>query len=590
MSNQLALIQDNVDYDVVEAMMPMSITERAEMATQLLLAIPQIATRLYEHAEGVRVESRELTQFLYMATDEAITKIQREIDANRMTGQEALQQLYVSCAGQFSTHEGEIRATQQNQSLLATIVEKAQNEVLSAVNLGSANAEAVYKMAQNLVKMEVNMEKLAGSLREGFKKHDAADEKQNEAIKKAAQDLASHKQSFDSLYATCEDMWKQQQRTTTLTDSITQQMEKWKKASASNAEKVKVLEASLKNLSDTIGSEEAMAPVTRGIREQIARVEEERMKMEKRIARGGSIARALETADERINDLARQLRTSQDALAKAEAQLTEIQRELRTSKRENAELKMVTESMLRRIETLENRSPNPSPPLCPQMDVNIAATESQLEDIRRQLRELKRRSEERDREVETIKIASLGRHQDSPYVTANNKLAMAKENMLNVGYVRTSDATTLPIFTDFVGDLMQMEPYAYPTAMHSEFAPLLTAVASKCRRTVEELRVECEKAVDSAYGQTTQRTMEFYRVVEGGSKQEVAEIIVAVEKGKDKVGKVKLLRWLLRARINTSHPQTDRGSFEAEAAGNRGFRHTPNAAKESKMGCGILNF
>ena len=281
MSNQL--VPGSLDYDVVEAMMPMSITERAEMATQLLLAIPQIATRLYEHAEGVRVESRELTQFLHMATDEAITRIRGEMEANRMTGQEALQQLYVSCAGQFATHEGEIRATQSNQAFLATIVEKAQNEVLSAVNLGSANAEAVYKMAQNLVKLEANMERLAGSLREGFKKHGEEEASQQEAIKKAARELASQKANFDVLYNSCKDMWDAQQETKTLTDSISQQMEKWKKASASNSEKVKALEASLENLKGMISSEEAMAPFTKGIREQIARVEEERMRMEKRI-------------------------------------------------------------------------------------------------------------------------------------------------------------------------------------------------------------------------------------------------------------------------------------------------------------------
>lgn len=231
---------------------------------------------------------------------------------------------------------------------------------------------------------------------------------------------------------------------------------------------------------------EALETLSAQFQQEIRKEEQQRQAMHDRISRGGSIARALESTEDRVGSmgntltkLKQQVADSEYKTEKATERLAQMEGQVSVLQGENRELRQQVADAHSRISALEQRSPRPR---APYDEVTYQASASQMEDLQRQIRELRKASEARDVEVEQLKRSKTPVQPTEGYhSSASTKLTMAKENANTIGYVRTSDESTLPWFADFATDLRALEAYAYPTCMHKEFSLLLTAVAMKCR-------------------------------------------------------------------------------------------------------------
>lgn len=562
--NMLALrnTPEEVDHEMVEALMPMSVTTRAEVATQLLLSIPNIATQLYNHTEEVRSEAKQLTNFLFVATDEAITDVRNKIAQNQISSREAIQELYIRCAGQFGLQESAIHATAENQAALTRIVEQAQLEANKATELGSLAAESVYKIASSLAGVESTVYKLVATVQANSSESAGQSAKREAETRKVAQELVEHKNQFNNLFNQCVNMHNIQQETVNSVKSIESDINKWK--AASNAADTKI--ADLQKCLAQIKSIPHVSETTlQSLQAEIATATRSREVLEGRIAKGGSISRALENTEDRLGRMERKL-------CEVEADLAARKQLCERLAGENAALQMRLAVVEARLESVERRSPDAIPPHDPTLMSQVlqataapSHTEEQLRTLRDELETLR----------QSVRVMSETRAATDPSDAAAltaNKIKNAHAIAVARGFVNSSDPDVTPIFAVMTDEIAAFpEPYCFPNSMLKEMSPLIIAVAEKCRINIDSNRAAVRARVASIVGnKKMDYTREYLTAMENGTNQQVSELLVALDRGVTEARRFQFSGWLSRARQNGVF-QSDAETWKKQAIGADGY-------------------
>ena len=153
-------------------------------------------------------------------------------------------------------------------------------------------------------------------------------------------------------------------------------------------------------------------------------------------------------------------------------------------------------------------------------------------------------------------------------------------------YIVTNNPTTLALYTEFGLTLATMKPYGYPFSLHAEFSPLIVAVAGRCRESLDTVREECEAVAKQLFKPGVSRGDTFDNIIEGNDKQEIAELAIAMDRGRTKEKRIEILSWFRRARYaNVESPVVE---WKEEAAGKKPVRAV--LGKNPKTLTNVLNF
>ena len=576
------------EFDICNALMPME--QRAAIACQMLMHLPGIANRLNDDIQEVK----GLTHFLYQATDAAITSIHARISNQEITSQIGLSELYKACSNEFSNTSNQLRCNAESQQMLRQMIEKAQSDANLQMQTSEMVISKIVQLANAFETVRMSVSQVQQSCTQSIQASVDLKEYYNEQIAKATKAFIDNSSLFNKLAENWNALLKDTEAKIHSLDAdgaaIKAEIERCKSSSQRNADKIASIEAAMTFV--------ASAAATTELAASLSDLRVKNNVLEQKLARGGSIARGLETATERtlaVEDrLARlekenlELRGLVSALSEtATGRTLAAEDRLARLGKDNLELKGLVSALSERIATLEQRSPDPRrysqhtfAELAPAGNVQVQVSDEDMSKLRREMDELRRE----------VKASSQIRAEStSPFSAAAESahaITYATTNAKTRDYIVTNNPTTLALFTEFGPTLAEMKPYGYPFSLHAEFSPFIVAVADRCRLGLEAVREECEAVSKQLFKPGTSRGDTFDDIIEGNSKQEIAELAIAMDRGRTKERRIEILSWFRRARYATIESPV--AEWKEEASGKRALRAV--LGKNPKTLTNVLNF
>ena len=359
-------------------------------------------------------------------------------------------------------------------------------------------------------------------------------------------------------------------------------------AAENNQKQIVQLETAVTNMSSTNAA--ALQTVINDLQEKTDA-------LNRRVERGGSIARQIASAVEReaaLEDRVAILEKSNTGLTqevgRLKKKLDTLELTLATLARQspvpsNPEMDLRLERLQSELEGLKNSRVAPTTggygsaelselrkqvsELKASSAVPIAnrVAVSDLEELREQMRELKRNV---NASVAARSQSTTGGRSSAP-ADAAHSIAFAQTSAAARGYVKTSEPSTLPLFAEFADDFISLTPYGYPYTMHGELTPLLMAVAELSRKDCEKVRSYCNELVKITMRTNGPRSATFQRIMRESDSQAIAEIAVALERGQTKEQRVEIYSWFARARYHNAVTISE-VLWKEEASGKKGVR------------------
>ena len=547
---------DSDDFDICNALMP--IEQRAAIACQMLMHLPGIANRLNDEVQ----EAKGLTHFLYQATDAAITSIHARIATQEISCQAGLSELYKACANEFSNTSYQLQCNASSQEMLRHMIEKAQSDANIQMQTSEMVTSKIVQLANAFEAVRVSVSKVQQALNQSNQKFDGVIDHYNEQLNRAAGEVNTQMIMYNKLV----DRWNAGFKTNeskflSIDANVTElkaEIEKWKAASKRNSTKMASIESAMQFVASAAATEELTVSLNDLRTKNDA--------IEKRLARGGSIARGLETA------------TSRTSLV--EDRLTRLEQD-------NHNLRGLVSTLTERIATLEQRSPNPRSFSQPMFAESASAGRVLGQVSDEVMNKLRREMDELRRDVEASSHTRA--ESTSPFSAAAESahaITYATTNAKTRDYIVTNNPTTLALFTEYGPALEKMKPYGYPYSLHTEFSPLIVAVADRCRLSLETVREECEAVAKQLFKPGTSHGDTFDNIIEGDDKQDIAELAIAMDRGRTKERRIEILSWFRRARYATIESPV--AEWKEEAAGKRSVR--AGLGKNPKTLTNVLNF
>lgn len=547
---------DSDEFDICNALMPME--QRAAIACQMLMHLPGIANRLNDEVQ----EAKGLTHFLYQATDEAITSIHARIATQEISSQAGLSELYKACANEFSNTSYQLQCNAASQVMLKQMIEKAQSDANIQMQTSEMVTSKIVQLANAFEAVRVSVAKVQHDMNQSHQTHNGAVDHFNEQLNRAAEQINTQMAMYNKLV----DRWNagfttNESKFSTIAANVTElkaEIERWKAASKRNADKITSIESAMKFVASATATDELAASLND------LRTKNDAIGL--KLARGGSIARGFETANNRTSMV--------------EDRLTRLEQD-------NQHLRGLVSALTDRIATLEQRSPDPRSFSQPMFVESTSAggvlgqvSDEVMNKLRREMDELRR----------DVKASSHIRAEStSPFSAAAESahaITYATTNAKTRDYIVTNNPTTLALFTEYGPALEKMKPYGYPYSLHTEFSPLIVAVADRCRLSLETVREECEAVAKQLFKPGTSHGDTFDNIIEGDDKQDIAELAIAMDRGRTKERRIEILSWFRRARYATIESPV--AEWKEEAAGKRSVR--AGLGKNPKTLTNVLNF
>ena len=575
---------DSDEIDVCEVLMP--IQDRAAFACQMLMHLPELADRM---VAGIN-EAKGLTHFLYQATDEAISRVNQRITSQQISCQEGLNELYMACGNEFSNTSEKLRCNEQNQTILFTMLKQAQADAKATMTTTEIASDKIVKLSNAFEGLMQATKQINTLVHQTGSKLDAKSADLDAQIATASDQFCRAHAAFTGLEASSGAEFTvvkdKIDKVASASSKLKVVVGEWVMVAEKNKKQIEQLETAVTNMS--LANANALQTVIKDLQEKTDA-------LNRRVERGGSIARQIASAvdreaalEDRVAILEKNNIELTQEVGRLKKNLNALERNLTTLSRQspapsNPEMDLRLEKLQSELETLKNSRVAPTTggygsaelselrkqvsELKASSAVPIANRASDLDELREQMRELKRNV---NASVAARSHSTAGERSNAP-ADAAHSIAFAQTSAAARGYVKTSEPSTLPLFADFADDFITLTPYGYPYTMHGELTPLLMAVAELCRKDCENVRSYCNELVKATMRANGSRGATFLKIMRGSDAQAIAEIAVALERGQTKEQRVEMYSWFARARYHNAVTISE-VLWKEEASGKKGVR------------------